>query len=387
MRSDPKGPALIAHLTVVHPRTDVRIHLRECRALAHAFTNSRVTLVVADGFGHEVRDGVNIVDAGRPANRLHRLLSFSTRIFNIATRSPQDIFHIHDPELLVVGYLLRRRGAVVIYDSHEDLPRAVLSKAWIPRALRRPASLIIEYIEDWFVRRISVVVAATPAICARFRRVASEVRLVANYPVEEELVEDAISVHRSSAACYVGGIERIRGALTMIRAVDQADVELELAGAVYPNNFRVQLQHEQGWRRVQYHGVVPRTTAQQIMRRCAVGLLLFLPEPNHVDSQPNKLFEYMAAGLPIIASDFPLWREIIEDAACGVLVDPSDSRAVADALKRLIQNPEESASMGRRGASYVRKRFTWESQRINLINLYRDLLGKSKVIEKDLTND
>ena len=235
-----------------------------------------------------------------------------------------------------------------------------------------PLCKLAEVVENGLVRRVSAVVAATPAIHERFSRIARRSVLVANYPVEEEL-DHSGDQPRNPTVCYVGGVEEIRGALTMVRAVELAGVELELAGSIYPTHFQSRLIAEPGWPRVRYHGLVPRVSARAIMRRCSIGLLLFLPEPNHVESQPNKLFEYMAAGLPVIASDFPLWRQIIERVGCGVLVDPTNPRAVASAITQMLANPEAAAEMGKRGREAVAESFTWKTQRQCLISLYEAL--------------
>lgn len=317
-------------------------------------------------------DGVHVVDVGRPRNRALRFICTGFLMLRAARKHSWKWVHFHDPELLVIGVLLCRSGAIAIYDAHEDLPRAILSKAWIPHCLRMPLCKLAEVVENGLVRRVSAVVAATPAIHERFSRIARRSVLVANYPVEEEL-DHSGDQPRNPTVCYVGGVEEIRGALTMVRAVELAGVELELAGSIYPTHFQSRLIAEPGWPRVRYHGLVPRVSARAIMRRCSIGLLLFLPEPNHVESQPNKLFEYMAAGLPVIASDFPLWRQIIERVGCGVLVDPTNPRAVASAITQMLANPEAAAEMGKRGREAVAESFTWKTQRQCLISLYEAL--------------
>src|SRR3546814_3897042 len=78
------------------------------------------------------------------------------------------------------------------------------------------------------------------------------------------------------------------------------------------------------------------------MAQARAGLVLLHPTNNYLVIRPNKLFEYMAAGLPVIASDFGHWREVVEPAGCGLLVNPTDTRAIARAIEHLIGHPEEA---------------------------------------------
>ena len=105
--------------------------------------------------------------------------------------------------------------------------------------------------------------------------------------------------------------------------------------------------------------------------------MLFYPEPNHIDVQPNKMFEYMAAGLPVIASNFPHWREIIEGAGCGLLVDPLDPEAIAAAMKWILDHPAEAEAMGQRGRQAVEKKYNWESQSLQLLEIYNRLFFRN----------
>jgi hypothetical protein len=112
-------------------------------------------------------------------------------------------------------------------------------------------------------------------------------------------------------------------------------------------------------------------------------LVLYHPEKSHEVAQPNKLFEYMAAGIPVIASDFPLWRKIIQDAGCGLVVDPLDSRAIATAIERLITNPAEAEAMGQRGRKAAEGHFNWATQEQTLLSFYAALLTERVILKTD----
>ena len=105
--------------------------------------------------------------------------------------------------------------------------------------------------------------------------------------------------------------------------------------------------------------------------RC--GLVLFRPAPNHLEAQPNKLFEYMSAGLPVIASDFPAWRELVEGTGAGLLVDPDDPQAIAHAIAWILRHPAEAEQMGRRGREAVYRDFNWDREAEKLAACYRNI--------------
>jgi glycosyltransferase involved in cell wall biosynthesis len=239
----------------------------------------------------------------------------------------------------------------------------------------------VELLENLATRRLSGLVAATPAIGARFQAFNPRTVVVNNYPIFGELAPryPVDWEKRAQAVAYVGCIALERGVVEMVRAMEYVPQELgatlELAGAFSPPGHREFVQDKSGWRHVREHGVVSRVEVARLLSRVRAGLVLFHPEPNHVQSQPNKLFEYMSAGIPVIASDFPLWREIVEQANCGLLVDPLNPRAIARAIEYVLTHPGEAEAMGRRGRETAAKHYTWDSESEKLIRLYNQLLS------------
>lgn len=363
----------IAHLSTAHPRRDVRIFHKECESLAAAGYD--VHLLVADGRGEEEVAGVKVHDIGSVRGRFRRILLQPWRMWRTARRLNARLYHFHDPELIPVALLLRWGGAEVVYDSHEDVPRAVLSKYWITPWLRAIVASSFEMLENFAARRFSAVAAATPHIARRFAAINARSIDINNFPMQRELEAACEQVGDERTVCYVGGIGKIRGAVEMIRALEHVDARLILAGPFENADTEAQLRALPGWEKVDYRGVVSRAEVREIMARSRAGVLFFHPEPNHVDAQPNKMFEYMSAELPVIASDFPLWRSLLIDTGAGVCANPMEPLAIARAIEQLLGDREGARAMGRRGREAVMTRFQWGFEERKLCDLYRNLLA------------
>ena len=368
-------PVRIVHLTTVHPRHDIRIFHKECVSLARA--GYEVVQVVGDGQGEAVEQGVRIVDIGaRPANRLARMRQQPARALAVVRALRPALVHFHDPELLPIGVRLAREGVRVVYDAHEDVPRQLLTKQWIPAPLRRPLSLAFEAYENRQVRPLHAVVGATPHIARRFAAVARRAVNVSNFPFLEELAPPAQPRPKERCVCYVGGIFRTRGAFSMVRALPLVpDVRLLLCGKFEDAATEAALRAEPGWAQVDYLGVVGREQVREVMARSRAGLVTLLPLPSYLDSLPIKMFEYMSAELPVIASDFELWRGIVEHHGCGLCVDPADPPAIARAIRRLVDDESAAARMGQAGRAAVHAHFHWPRAEEELLKLYRELLA------------
>ncbi|MCK4791003.1 MAG: glycosyltransferase, partial [Desulfobacteraceae bacterium] len=181
---------------------------------------------------------------------------------------------------------------------------------------------------------------------------------------------------------YVGGITARRGVREMVEAVGRLskglDAKLALAGDFRPLDLEAEVRVMHGWERVNFLGWQNRSEVAMLLGRVRAGLVVLHPEPNYLEAYPVKLFEYMAAGLPVIASNFPLWREIVLDAGCGLLVDPLDTEAIAEAIQELLENPANAEAMGKRGQTAVRKRYNWDRELEKLLSFYDGMLeGKS----------
>ncbi|MHB0971403.1 MAG: glycosyltransferase family 4 protein [Thermoanaerobaculia bacterium] len=377
---DKSAGGRVVHVTTAHPTFDPRIFLKECRSLATAGYD--VTLIAAHGKAETV-DGVTIVPIRRRSSRLLRMIVSPWEAMSAATRLKPAIVHCHDPELLPAALIASIRGVQVVYDAHEDAPRAIMSRHYIPKPLRSLVAVALEWFENVAVKYFAAVVAATPAIAARFEKQVPRVAVVNNYPDLSEFPSGAAasSTEKLVRACYVGALSRERGLFDMIEAMRRTRGTLTLAGRWSVEQDMRAIERSPAWSVIDYRGVVSRAEVAAIYSESMVGLVLFHPEPNHIESQPNKLFEYMAAGLPIVGSAFPWWRAIIEKVGCGICVDPLDHEDIARAVDYVFSHPVEARAMGERGRVAVETQFTWLKEAAKLVALYRGLENNRPVLE------
>jgi len=370
----------VVHMTTVHPALDGRIFHKECRSLARA--GFSVTIIGPHG-GDSVVEQVRIKPIQEEQARALRMTRGVWRVFREAMRLDADIYHFHDPELIPVGLLLRANGKNVIYDIHEDVPKDILSKPYLPLWSRSLISWVAKKIEVHACSRLTALVAVTPAIADRFRPLNRRTIVVHNFPYPQEVAPSSNGSvcweARRMSVAYVGGITAQRGIREMVEAMallpPSLTATLELAGNDLPVDVDPEnLRNHPGWARVEHHGFIERSEMFQLLHNVRAGLVLFLPEPNHLEALPQKIFECMGAALPLVASDFPLWRRIVEAARCGILVNPRDPKAIADAIEYVLTHPAEAEEMGKRGQAAVLKQYNWETESKKLVNLYFTLV-------------
>jgi glycosyltransferase involved in cell wall biosynthesis len=365
--------ASIAHVTSAHPRFDTRIFVKMCRTLqASGF---QVNLLVADGLGDTVEDNIAIHDVGISRGRRRRILSAPGRLLTKAIAINADIYHLHDPELLPIALELKKLNKVVIFDSHEDIPLQIRTKSYLSAPLRLAFSLFMRYFQAYSCSRLDGVIAATPYIRDKFLHVNPHSIDVNNFPIVEELYSGGSWLQKKSEVCYIGGLERIRGINELCNAMAllRTPTRLNLAGKSCTDFFEDQLQTSPGWKRVNPLGFVDRDGVREVLARSIAGIVTLHPTPNYLNSLPVKMFEYMCAGIPVIASDFPFWRSIIKAHNCGILVDPFKPAQISEAIDYLATHPIQAEEMGRNGHQAITRLYNWSQEAQRLIHFYKSL--------------
>jgi glycosyltransferase involved in cell wall biosynthesis len=374
----------VCHLTSVHTLFDTRIFAKECRSIAEA---GHTVHLVAGGAEDALVGGVVISGVRKDANRIARMLFTTRRVMRAALAIDADLYHIHDPELIPWALLLKARGKRVVYDIHEDYSSWLGFNDAIKPVFRAPAAWAFSILERFAARRFDALVTVTPRIAEKFARLNPRTVLVRNFPRREEFADVGAGSGgpdpEVNEVCYVGAVSPKRGLAEMIRAVviagGKTPVKLVVGGDLSPDAREIAASltpEERGV--VEFTGYLTRARIAEVFRRARIGLLVLHPERNYLVSYPTKLFEYMSAGLPVICSDFPVFRELDRGIGCCRFVDPLDPQAIADAVVDLLTHPGEAHEMGRRGRQAVEERYSWETEARTLLALYGDILSPTE---------
>jgi len=365
----------VVHISTVHRTFDVRIFHKEAVSLA---ASGYETFLIVRASRPETIKGVRILALPPSPNRLHRATLSVFRAMRLALAQRADIYHLNDPELIWAGLILRILGKKVVYDAHETIS---LSKDRpISEWAKKPLAFGLAMAEALADRFFNAIVAATPSIVAAFKH-NKRVRLVRNTARTEDFT-GAGGVpfrDRPSMLIYAGGLLPYNGVGQMIEAMSKlppaVPARLLMAGQFASDDAGKAALSKPGSERVDFVGWMDKEALGEGLQSARGGLVVYQPTPNVLAADPVKFYELMGAGLPVIASDIPRWRDIIIDNRCGIVVDPQDTDAIARAIETLMTNPEEAEAMGMRGREAALQKYNWGIDERALLALYDELIG------------
>jgi glycosyltransferase involved in cell wall biosynthesis len=366
----------ICHLTSAHSRYDSRIFQKQCRSIAKS--ESIVTLILADGKGNEVIDGVTIVDVGVLPGRINRMFRTTKLIYEAALKTNADIYQFHDPELLYVGLKLKKKKKRVIFDSHEDVIGSLLVKPYLKPPFNHIISTSYGFFEKFVCKKLDGIIGATPFIENIFSKISKNVININNYPILAETEANLSWDNKLKEVCYVGSISTNRGGHKIVKSMEYVTSEamLNLVGDFAYPAIENEVRKLPSFDKVNEYGYVNRDQVQRVYSRSIAGIITSLPIPTYRESLPIKMFEYMAASIPFIASDFPYWRTLMKGYDCCIFVDPLNPKEIAAAIDFFVNNPHESQKMGERGRELVYEKYDWKYEAERLLNFYHSILDE-----------
>jgi glycosyltransferase involved in cell wall biosynthesis len=373
-------------------RPDPRV-LKEARSLAQL--GHQITIVAWDRQGEypqqeQPAPGVQVLRVqgvastyGIGARQILRLPRFWRAALPLLQAAQPEILHCHDFDTLPAGlWWGRRHGLPVVYDAHEyyaDLAQ--------PRLKGLGGKLLyqaIRFSEHFAARLASAVITVDQTLGDIYRGVNRRVVIVGHYPPGDQAQQPSGAFsHPELRLIYVGRLSRDRGLLAyaeILRALRRAEVpaRLCLAGVFTPASEEDAFWAAIGDQRpyVDFKGWVGYDQVPGFIRDADLGLAILMPEPRYVAALPVKLFEYMAAGLPVVASRFPQISEVVQGSACGVVVDPLQPAQAVEAITQFWQDPASARRLGENGRQAVLQTYNWERLVSQIDALYRSLVAE-----------
>jgi len=364
----------ITHLTSAHKRYDTRIFIKMCSSLAKV-AKYEVFLVVADGLGDEIENSVNIVDIGaKCGGRISRMTTTVKKVYAKAVALDSDIYHLHDPELIPIGLKLKKLGKKVIFDAHEDLPKQLLGKPYLNKFLLTILSKTFSTYENYACKNFDAIITATPYIRDKFLEINKNSVDINNFPILDELASTISWNEKKDEICYVGSIAKIRGIKELVKSMEGIkEIRLNLAGKFSEQDIENEVKRYEGWNKVNELGFLDREGIVEVLHKSKVGIVTLHPIINYFDALPVKMFEYMAAGLPVVSSNIELWKEIVEGNSCGICVDPLNPQEIADAINYLVSHPQKADEMGQNGKKAILEKYNWAIEEEKLYKVYKGL--------------
>jgi glycosyltransferase involved in cell wall biosynthesis len=368
-------PPLVLHLSTVHRGDDTRMIRKIAATTAERYsTTALVTRVPSINRP----DGVQFVEVPFFPQLWKRLLLVHPQVLIRVLRLRPRLVHVHVPECLPVAFLLKFLfGTVVVYDVYENLFRQLPHRT-------RNNGLLFQTFFGWFdrlARRHAYLILAEAGYRSAYAELAKPHEVIFNFPRLETIPFQLVDPNGPPEFYYLGQLSQSRCLDVLMEAVallapEYPALRVHLFGAP---GFDLQSWDElyalPGYPAVRehlvFHGPKPAAETFATAHRCRAGLALLRPVGDYPQSYPTKLFEYLALGLPVVTSDFPLYRAVVEPNVCGYCLDATDARAVARVLKRLLDHPDEAVRMGRNGRRAVEQGYHWQGEAAKLFDFYR----------------
>src|SRR5699024_7804743 len=360
----------VVHMTTVHHPYDPRIYYKQCLSLHEA--GYQVTLI-----SQTVNDNKNMdmpidhIPVKKFTSRLKRMIFGTWDAYKKAKKLKADIYVFHDPELLFVASLLKKRNNTVIYDIHEDYITSILQKDYLKKTIKKAIAFAYSVIEKVFTRKMEKSLAEK-----YYKETYPDGVCILNYPLlNENMMElDRKTQQPTMDLLYTGNVTEERGALIHADLPNiHPEVNVQFIGKC-PKVLADQMWMKAGEKASQLiiEGidqfiVKDRIEAMYMEKRWLAGIALFPPTEHYMKKELTKFFEYMNAGLPIICSDFPVWKQFIETYECGIAVNPASESEIKEAIDYLRNNPDEAYRMGENGKKAVMETLNWHSEEKKLI--------------------
>lgn len=373
----------VCHLACKHKMNDMRIFEKECKSLAKAGFD--VTLI---GFGESNKtediDGVRCISLYCPVkNNLELLRKRNKLIYDAALKLDAKIYHLHEPELLPVGKKLKKKGKIVIFDSHEFYGWQLHDNVHKIKIIKTPASLmkVVGNLYMRYEKRVCMKLDAVIQVCTMdgvdyFANRCKKTLFIRNLPSLSDYTRKMPVLFRDDLSiAMIGGITKERGISQLVKATYEANGKLLLAGAFIPTSYENELKAMPEYACVDYRGFLDKNGMVSLLDQANIGAstLLNIGQYDKIDTFPTKVYDYMSMELPVVISNTKFAEAMNEQYHFAICVDPNDPDDIAKAFQWLKTHPEEAIAMGRNGRKAIEDEFNWEKESEKLVAFYHYL--------------
>ena len=371
----------IAVITSVHyPALEPRIYYKEILSLAEKYL---VHYIFPDDGKQTLPNTHNVINHQIPLvkNRLKRVLMQWQIIKIINTLKKLKCIHIHDPELILSGLFLKAKSHKIIFDLHEDIINSISEKTYIPEHLRRFTSFLIKGLFHFVRNTFDYWILAEDSYQVHFNGKANH-EVIHNYPKPSFSENIMLSSKNNGSMIYVGQITIDRGVLVMIEVVHQLRQKghsyyLTLVGKIPDISTKIKMEaliakyhlHNN----IKFVNHVPNEKIYSHLSKHSIGLALLKPLKNYVHSIPTKVYEYMLTGIPVVVSDFPMYKKFVLKNECGFAVNPENINQIAEHILMLYSDLKMMNRFGENGKRAAAKYYNWSSEKIKLFKIYNNL--------------
>lgn len=369
----------VCHVISGYFRNDARVFLRQCLSLKRA--GHDVSIVTNDGAPDEILEGIPITSCQVRWPRWKVLAAAKHQFMDEVVRADAEVYQLHSPELLPLVRPLKRLGKAVVYDAHEDLPRHLLEKEWVPSPFRRPLGFAAERYLRRALQQVDDVVSPHSHVVEHLQRTVGKGTLVANFPLVKDLPQmtEADFAARPAVVCYSGTVYRHSNQEATLEALSRLPgVRYRVAGYISESH-RQALNQSPGAGQVEYLGRIGQAELRALYTSSVAGLALIDYRLNQGGRRGsyavNKVFEYMEAALPLICTDYTLWRDIVDRYECGVCVSPGSVEDIRAAIEYLVSDRARAFRMGQNGRRAVLEEFNWASEERKYLAVFERLGG------------
>lgn len=346
-----------------------------CRGLSEKY---EVTLIAVHP-REEIREGIRIVPFKRYHNRRFRILFSWLLMFFKAVKVKAKVYHLHDPELIPCGLLLKWIGKKVILDIHENIAEDLFDKPWIKN--QKLTFRLFTLFETLACRNFYVILAEN-SYAKRYKNICKHWAVVLNYVDNDffERFEKKTFKHQLNLF-YIGIVLENRGILQILEAMHLLQREgysphFHCVGELYSDlsgKIKALPCYEALAPALHFHGRMDLDEGYEMAADMDIGLCIIWKMKNSEESYPTKIFEYMRVGLPVVTSDFKLYRETVEGNGAGICVDPMSPEEIKKAILTIHTDVEKSELMSKRGQKAAFEKYGWESQKAVLMRVYETL--------------